>query len=146
MSKFNVSFKHRIAMLRNYLIIASRVIWNNKLFSLINIFGLAIGMAAAIVLFQYVKFEQSYDSFHELGNQIYRSNIYVKAGVNEINLPANNPGLGPLLKEKIPEVLDYARIRIHSDSRNVCLITWLDETGVLHKYDEDQEKMILLGN
>jgi len=59
-------------MLRNYLIIAYRNLLKNKVFSLINIFGLAIGMAACLLILQYVSFELSYDQFHEKANVIYR--------------------------------------------------------------------------
>ena len=59
-------------MLTNYFKIAYRNLLKNKVFSLINIFGLAIGMAACLLILQYVSFELSYDNFHEKGDQIYR--------------------------------------------------------------------------
>ncbi|MEM9833871.1 MAG: ABC transporter permease [Bacteroidota bacterium] len=59
-------------MLRNYLKIAYRNLLKNKVFSLINILGLAIGMAACLLILQYVTFELSYDNFHKKGDQIYR--------------------------------------------------------------------------
>ncbi|MEM6843865.1 MAG: ABC transporter permease, partial [Bacteroidota bacterium] len=59
-------------MLRSYLKIAYRNLLKNKVFSLINILGLAIGMAACLLILQYVTFELSYDNFHKKGDQIYR--------------------------------------------------------------------------
>jgi len=50
-------------MLRNYLKIAARNLWRSKGFSAINIFGLAIGIAACFFIFQYVYFESTYDRF-----------------------------------------------------------------------------------
>ena len=50
-------------MLRNYLKIAARNLWRSKGFSAINIFGLAIGLAACFFIFQYVYFESAYDQF-----------------------------------------------------------------------------------
>lgn len=59
-------------MLKNYLLIAFRNLLRHKLFSFINILGLAIGMAACLLIIQYVTFELSYDFFHEKKDRIYR--------------------------------------------------------------------------
>lgn len=59
-------------MLRNYLKIAWRNLLRHKAFSAINIVGLAIGMAACLLILQYVAFELSYDNFHAKGDRIYR--------------------------------------------------------------------------
>src|SRR5688500_4509210 len=59
-------------MLRNYIKIAVRNFRKNKLFSLLNITGLAIGMAACLLILQYVSFKLSYDQFHNSADQIYR--------------------------------------------------------------------------
>jgi len=61
-------------MIKNYLLIAFRNLSKNKGFSFINIFGLAIGMAACLLLLQYVTFELSFDKFHTKGDRIYRIN------------------------------------------------------------------------
>ncbi len=60
------------AMWKNYLKIAYRNLVKNKVFSLINILGLAIGMAACLLILQYVDFELGYDQFHEKADRIYR--------------------------------------------------------------------------
>ena len=52
-------------MLRNYLLIAYRNLLRHKFFSLINLSGLAIGMASCLLILHYVWYEMSYDSFHE---------------------------------------------------------------------------------
>ena len=52
-------------MLRNYLIIAIRNLLKRKLYSFINIFGLAIGVSVCLVILKYVDFELSYDNFHK---------------------------------------------------------------------------------
>ncbi len=59
-------------MIKNYLKIALRNLWRNKLFSGLNILGLVIGMVACLLILQYVQFEMSYDSFHKNANNIYR--------------------------------------------------------------------------
>ena len=59
-------------MLKNYLKITLRNIKRNPAFSVINIAGLAIGMACCILIVNYIVFESSYDRFHERGDRIYR--------------------------------------------------------------------------
>lgn len=59
-------------MIQNYLKIAIRNLKKHKLFSLINFFGLTIGMAAGIIILLHVSFELSYDDFHENSADIYR--------------------------------------------------------------------------
>ena len=59
-------------MIKNYLKIALRNLWKYKSFSTINIAGLAIGMAACLLILQYVSFELSFDQFHNDVKDIYR--------------------------------------------------------------------------
>ena len=96
-------------MFRNYILTAYRNLLRNKIFSLINISGLAIGMAACILIAQYIVFERSYDTFHQNYNNLYRL-------VNVRHYPTHTDesagcvtALGPALKEILPEVIDFAR-------------------------------------
>jgi putative ABC transport system permease protein len=59
-------------MLRNYFKIALRSLSKHKVYTLINLFGLAIGMTCFIIIFLFVKDELSYDNFHKKANYIYR--------------------------------------------------------------------------
>lgn len=59
-------------MLKNYIKIAWRNIWNNKLFSAINIISLAIGISASFVIGLMVYYEFTFDKFHQDGDRIYR--------------------------------------------------------------------------
>lgn len=59
-------------MLKNYFTIALRNFWRHKVFSLINIFGLAIGISASLVIYLIVQYEFSFDKFHKDGDRIYR--------------------------------------------------------------------------
>jgi putative ABC transport system permease protein len=61
-------------MLKNYLLVALRNLTKNKAFSFINIVGLAIGMAACLLILQYVTFELSFDNFQTKKDRIYRIN------------------------------------------------------------------------
>lgn len=59
-------------MLKNYFSVAFRNFWRNKTFSLINIFGLSIGISASLVIYLIVQYDFSFDKFHKDGNLIYR--------------------------------------------------------------------------
>src|SRR5882757_7651020 len=59
-------------MLKNHFIVALRNFWRNKTFSLINIFGLASGISAALVIYLIVQYDFSFDKFHKDGDRIYR--------------------------------------------------------------------------
>jgi putative ABC transport system permease protein len=129
-------------MLRNYILIAIRVLHHNRIFTTINIIGLAVGLAAALILLHYVRFEKGYDSFHEQGDHIYRVNINVEAGENSSSFFTNNPGCGPMLKNEVPEVLEYVRLFNHTrGSRHACIVSYKDQNGNFHQYNEDQEKV-----
>ena len=59
-------------MLKNYLKVTLRNLWKQKVPTLINVFGLALGMACSILIFFIVQFELSFDNFHEKRDRIYR--------------------------------------------------------------------------
>ncbi len=92
----------RIHMLKNYLLITLRNIKKNSIYSFLNIIGLAVGMASFILIALYVRYELSFDSYHENANRIYR---VIREG-----RAFTPPPLGPELKAKIPEVESAARI------------------------------------
>ena len=97
-------------MLNYYLKTALRNIKKNKIFSAINIFGLAIGMAVCILIMLYVSYEYSYDKFHDNYENIYRVqfNIYHHEEL-KVECAAAVPAVGPAMKENFPEVLEYCR-------------------------------------
>ena len=98
-------------MLRNYLLIAFRNLWHNKMYALINILGLSIGLTAALFIFQYVQFERSYDSFHEKADHIYRLILQATInGVGESPQHTNPSPFAPVVKGECPEMENYARI------------------------------------
>ena len=122
-------------MIKNYLKIAYRNLLRNKLFTLVNIFGLAIGMAACFLIVQYVRFELSYDKFHEKHDRIYR----VIIDADKESSATNQPGAGPALKQDFPEVQEYARI-VHQSIFMGNSSTWVyvDEGGEMKSFNEDR--------
>lgn len=97
-------------MFQNYLKIAWRNVVRQKWFSFINIFGLAIGMAAAIMLFLYIQHESSYDHFHKDGEKIYRIISSFGGEVSDV-LPRTLPGAAEVIKESIPAVEETVRFK-----------------------------------
>jgi putative ABC transport system permease protein len=97
-------------MLKNYFIIAYRNLLRNKTFSLINIFGLALGMALSILMFMYVYYELSYDSFHENKQEIYRVVLKMESKEGEPEIAAiTNAGVGPSMLKEFAEVNNMTR-------------------------------------
>lgn len=97
-------------MLKNYLLLAVRNLLKRKLYSFINIFGLAIGVAVCLVILNYVDFELSYDSFHKKANRIYRTTTsYYQSGEFRARFPLSSYAQGPTLAADIPEVKTYVR-------------------------------------
>ena len=96
-------------MFKNYLKIAIRNLLKYKTHTFINITGLAIGLAGTILILLWVYDELSYDHFHENANELYR--IVVENQSSGLLLrSANTPnGLGPALKEKYPEIVNFTR-------------------------------------
>ena len=91
-------------MLKNYLKIAFRNLVKHKVYSAINIVGLAIGMACSLLIILWVQDEKGVDAFHANKNQLYR--IYMKEFFSgKINGVIWTPGpLAQELKRQIPEI------------------------------------------
>ncbi len=97
-------------MLKNYLKIAWRNIRKQKFYSFINILGLTIGMTCCFLIFIYVRFELSYDKFHEKKEQLYRVVTDVKTPTEVINADITSAPMGPNLKADFPEVKSAVRV------------------------------------
>lgn len=98
-------------MLRNYIKVAFRNLWRHRIFSAINIFGLAIGIAACLLIMLYVDFELSYDNFHEKADRIYRvKHESFKDGKLVEASASTFPAVGPDIKAAFPEVEDATSI------------------------------------
>jgi len=97
-------------MLKNYMKIALRNLKKYKAYSLINITGLAIGMACCILIIQYVQDELSYDLYHEKADRIYRLvDALDMSGPTSRYLALSSAPFAPALKNEFPEVEDAVR-------------------------------------
>jgi len=99
-------------MIKNYLKVAFRNIKRNKIFSFINISGLAIGMACCLLLMLFISYELSFDKYHENAKNIYRAAIKHSQSLMGTQMLNVTPGiLAPFLREECPEVKTATKIK-----------------------------------
>jgi putative ABC transport system permease protein len=120
-------FKNRIkntAMIRNYLKIAWRNLMKNKIFSFINVFGLAIGLTCCMLISLYLYNELSYDSYHKNANRIFQlGTTFVKEGKEDRT--ANTPApMAQAMQMDFPEIERATRLlKMFADDRTLFQYT-----------------------
>jgi putative ABC transport system permease protein len=92
-----------------------KLAWRNfsrrKGTTVLNMSGLIVGMVSCLLIFQFVSYEKSYDTFQEKASQIYRVRLdQYKEGKLEWQSATNYPATGPTLKKDFKEVLDFCRL------------------------------------
>jgi putative ABC transport system permease protein len=99
-------------MFKNYFKIAWRHLWQNKLYSAINVMGLAAGITCMLLAVLYVKDEQSFDVFHKHNPNLYRitTNLIANKGDKVQTIGGTGQVQGPAFKNAVPEVQQYVRI------------------------------------
>jgi putative ABC transport system permease protein len=98
-------------MLRSYIVVALRNLWRHRGYTLINIFGLAIGLASSIFILLYVVNELTYDRFHEKSDRIYRIWISGSMPATEMRHAVTAPPMAEALLNDYPEVEQVVRLR-----------------------------------
>ena len=94
-------------MLGNYLTTALRLLWRERGYAAINIFGLAVGFALCLLIIQLADYQLAIGDFHEKKDRVYRVLWKTSSGYQGA-LPVE---LGPTLKEQLPEVEEAVRFR-----------------------------------
>ncbi len=98
-------------MIKNYLLIAFRNLKKNKAFSFINIFGLAVGMAAGLLIIQYVSFELSFDTFQAKKDRVFRvTQDRYEHGKLATQWAGGAFAAGNAFKNNFPQVEDYVKV------------------------------------
>lgn len=112
-------------MIRNYLKVAIRSIFRNKLTAFINIAGLALAMMCCVLIYLFVVDELSYDRYHTKADRTYRvtRNFLGKDGVPNLHLANVAPPIGPLLKN------DFGEIEVMARTINYSLNISLEQNG-----------------
>ena len=98
-------------MLKNYLKIAWRSLTTHKTYSFINIIGLALGLAACMMIMLYAGHEWTYDRFHENANRIYWVQAKLKLGGDSVYMPHLGYSNGVAVKNTTPSVEDFLRVK-----------------------------------
>src|SRR3982751_1396441 len=106
-------------MFRNYFKTAFRNLRRNKVYSAINIIGLSLGLACAMLIMLYVKDEVSFDRFHKNVSQIYR------IGMKRVKPDGSLDGIGgytgylqgPRFTAAIPEIKSF--VRLHENHKDI---------------------------
>ena len=99
-------------MIKNYFKTAIRNLLKNKIFSAINILGLAVGIAAFLLIVNYLRYEYSFDDFNANKSRIYRVPMTItETGGKPQTFAFTYPALAPAMKKDFPEVQQAARLR-----------------------------------
>ncbi|WP_421764579.1 ABC transporter permease [Ekhidna sp.] len=95
-------------MFRNYFKVSVRNLARHKMFTTINVIGLAIGLASFLLMYEYIKFEKSYDAFHPDSDNIYRvSYVQVQNGMDTDKDAMSAYPIGKKLEESLPEIVQH---------------------------------------
>lgn len=97
-------------MLKNYIKIAFRNLWKSPGYSLINIVGLAVGIGCCLLIGMYVRYELSYDRFHEKADQIYRITLERRSADETTHTATTPPGLAHMIDENLTGIEQSFRL------------------------------------
>lgn len=98
-------------MIKNFFTISVRNLLKRKGYTALNILGLTIGITCCLLIFQYVSYERSYDTFQKNSSSIVRIRLdQYKKGKLEWQSATSYPAFGPLMKKDYPEVENYCRL------------------------------------
>ena len=98
-------------MFENYIRVACRNLVRNKLYSVISILGLAIGLAGCLLIIGYISHELSFESCHKFKDRIYRVDGYYVVGESHVSMANISPPIGPAMRDALPEIEFLARFR-----------------------------------
>lgn len=120
-------------MFRNYFKTALRNLRKNRMFTVLNIVGLSIGLAGFMLITTYVVDELSYDRFHVNADRIVRANSHIHIGESKLDMALTSDMMGPALKNEYPEVEAFVRLYTATGAKLVQKGNkWLNEPKVAH--------------
>lgn len=127
-------------MFRNYFIVALRNFRRNKVYTLINILGLALGITCAMLVYMLVNLHLSYDTFHEKSDRIYRvtTDLYFEA---EMHTPGCPVPMGNVMREEFPQIEAMAE---YFDMEEIMIT--VEELNEKKKYQFDELEGAYVGS
>jgi len=109
--RLNDEISWRGAMLKNYFLVGIRSLLRAKLHSFLNLFGLAVGMACCLLIFQYAAYETSFDAFHEKKDQLYRATFRQTQNGEDQGFGVTVGYIfGPTMAQEVPGIVRYSRV------------------------------------
>ena len=97
-------------MIKNYFLIAWRNLSKHKIFSAINILGLAAGLACCILMFLFIQNELNYDTYNTHAATIYRLTSDLQSPSGKNSLAVTPAPWAPMMKKDFPEIKEYVRL------------------------------------
>ncbi|MGY4536340.1 putative ABC transport system permease protein [Mucilaginibacter sp. UYNi724] len=97
-------------MIKNYILIAWRSLTKNKVFSFINMFGLAVGLACCMLITGYLYQELTYDTYSKNARQLYRVNLVTIGNAGNDSYPIVDIAVGEGMKNAYPEIASFTRL------------------------------------
>ena len=126
--------------------IAIRSFFKDKIFSVLNLLGLSIGMAACLAIMQFVRYEYAYDKNSPFADDLWRVYCETVTDAGAPTLDANTHSIiGPSLKTDLPEVVEYARLYNRNEGDVIFLQenspvkisdTWMTDPGFLKMFPQ----------
>ena len=128
-------------MFKNYFKTAVRILTKHKLYTAINIFGLAIGLALCLIVIGHISYECSFEDSHVNKDRIYRINGTYTSVDTVLYRSRVMPPLGRALKEEIPEIEKAAIFRVLGDvDLQIGESSFLSEHYKQHGYVRQQDE------
>ncbi|MBE9517393.1 MAG: ABC transporter permease, partial [Bacteroidetes bacterium] len=129
-------------MIRNYLLIAVRNLWRNKVMSLINLVGMAIGFGIFLTLLSWIRFDARFDKFHEDIDQMYVLNIRLNLNGSDYTAQRTGGVYSRVLKELFPQVEASCRVSQYMAFELGIPVEDSDADVPMRYYDENQVVMV----
>lgn len=123
-----------ITMIRNYFKSSLRNMLRNKIFALVNLLGLAVGMACFILIMTWTQDELSFDRFHANKDHLHLLTIHHPSEIVDSNVPF---ALAPILAAEFPEIVNFTRI-LRLGPKMTCSINHVSQSGNLIKFYEKE--------
>jgi len=115
--------------------IAIRNLYRNGIYTVVNITGLSVSLAVAILILLWVNDEMNFDRFHKQGKDIYQAMVSFNMNGREMGYKSTSPPLGEYSKNEIPDIVSYRRMM---ESRGTTTFTYENrETARINRYYTD---------
>ncbi len=98
------------SMISNYSKVGFRKIYRNKVYAVINVMGLAMGLCSSLLIALFIQDEMSYDTFFKDADHIYRLSVHIESANEKVEYAVAHPGLGTTLVSRFPEVEEATQI------------------------------------